>query len=92
MGREFGFVAVRQTWGQDRVFFVDAECSQHSVPRAWTDMRDEDPFVSVAAGRSPFRVVDLVALSELLDGLRSHATSPGCNEDYAAYVRGILPR
>ena len=70
MGREFVFVAVRQTWGQDRVFFVEADGSQHSVPRAWTGMRDEDPFVTVAAGRSPFRVEDLLALAGLLDGLR----------------------
>jgi hypothetical protein len=70
VGREFVFVAVRQTWGQDRVFLVDEDGRQWSVPRAWTDFRDEDPFVTVAAGRSPFRVADLVALGELLDGLR----------------------
>jgi hypothetical protein len=69
-GREFVFVAVRQTWGQDRVFFLDADGSQHSVPRWWTDRRDEDPFVAVAAGRSAFRVEDLLALVELIVGLR----------------------
>jgi Family of unknown function (DUF5372) len=68
VGREFVFVAVRQTWGQDRVFVFDDDGAQWSIPRAWTDMRDEDPFVTVAAGRSPFRVVDLIALSEWLDG------------------------
>jgi Family of unknown function (DUF5372) len=67
-GRAFVFVAVRQTWGQDRVFVFDDDGTQWSIPRAWTDMRDEDPIVTVAAGRSPFRVVDLIALSELLDG------------------------
>jgi Family of unknown function (DUF5372) len=70
VGREFVFVAVRQTWGQDRVFFVDASGTQHSLARAWTDLRDDDPFVTVAAGRSPFRVADLVALGDLVDGLR----------------------
>ncbi len=63
------FVAVRQTWGQDRVFFLDADGCQYSVPRAWTDMRDEDPFVAVAAGRSPFRVEDLLGLVGLLHDL-----------------------
>lgn len=67
-GRAFVFVAVRQTWGVDRVFVFDDDGTQWSIPRAWTDMRDEDPFVTVAAGRSPFRVVDLLALGELLDG------------------------
>ena len=75
VGREFVFVAVRQTWGQDRVFFCDEDGRQWSIPRAWTDMRDEDPLVTVAAGRSPFRVPDLVTLGELLDGLRQPSDS-----------------
>ena len=29
-----------------------------------------DPFVAMAAGRSPFRVEDLLALAELIDGIR----------------------
>ena len=74
--REFVFVAVRQTWGQDRVFLLDADGCQWSVPRAWTDMRNEDPFVMVAAGRSAFRAADLVALGELLDGLWPPGDAP----------------
>jgi hypothetical protein len=31
-GREFVFVAVRQTWAEDRAFFLDAEGRQHSLP------------------------------------------------------------
>jgi hypothetical protein len=76
VGSEFVFVAVRQTWGQDRVFFIDAGGSQWSVPRAWTDMRDDDPFVTVASGRSRLRVADLVALGELFDGLRRRSDAP----------------
>ena len=70
-GGEFVFVVARRTWGEDRVFFLDADGVQRSLPRAWTDMADVDPFVALAAGRSPFRVEDLVALSGLIDGLRS---------------------
>ena len=76
MGREFVFVAVRQTWGQDRVFVADEDGRQCSIPRAWTDMRDEDPFVTVASGRSPFRVADLVALGELVDGSHRRPDRP----------------
>ena len=77
VGREFVFVAVRQTWGQDRVFVVDEDSSREwSIPRAWTDLRDEDAFVTVAAGRSPFRVADLVALGELVDGLHQPSARP----------------
>lgn len=68
-GREFVFVAVRQTWGEDRVFFFDAEGVQRSLPRGWTDWADPDPFVAMADGRSALRVVDLLELVELLDGL-----------------------
>jgi uncharacterized protein DUF5372 len=44
---------------------------QRSLPRAWTDAADLDPFVVLAAGRSPFRVEDLVALADLVAELRN---------------------
>lgn len=69
-GWGFVFVAVRQTWGEDRVFFFDEDGTQRSLPREWTDAGELDAFVALAAGRSPFRVEDLLALLELLDGLR----------------------
>ena len=64
------FVVARRTWGEDRVFFFDEDGVQRSLPRAWTDAADLDPFVALAAGRSPFRVEDLVALVGLIDDLR----------------------
>ena len=66
-GREFVFLAVRQTWAEDRVFFLDADGRQHSLPVGWTDAGGPDVFVTVAAGRSPFRVADLLALALLLE-------------------------
>ncbi|MFZ0379832.1 MAG: DUF5372 family protein [Solirubrobacteraceae bacterium] len=71
LGREFAFVAVRQTWGEDRVSFFDDGGVQRSLPRTWTDAADLDPFVVVAAGRSPFRVEDLVALVDSVAELRN---------------------
>ena len=68
-GREFVFVAVRQTWADDRVFFLDQDGIQHSLPVGWTDAAGPDVFVTVAAGRSPFRAADLLALRQLVDGL-----------------------
>ena len=70
VGREFVFVGIRQAWGEDRVFFFDADGAQRSLPTGWTDAVVPDPFVARAGGRSVFRVSDLVALVELLDGLR----------------------
>ena len=50
-----------------------------SVPASWTDLAPEDPLVGVAAGRSLFRVVDLIELAELVERVRS------------ASVKGITP-
>jgi hypothetical protein len=36
------------------------------MPATWTDVEAPDLFVSVSAGRSFFRVVDLLALSALV--------------------------
>ncbi len=69
-GREFVFVAVRQTWAGDRVFFLDGEGRQHSLPVGWTDAAGPDVFVTVAAGRCPFKVADLLALARLAEGCR----------------------
>ncbi len=77
-------MAVRHTWGEDRVFFLDGEGTQCSLLRAWTDAADSDPFVVLAGGRSPLRVEDLLALVELLDRLRAAGVDAGA-------VREILP-
>ena len=69
VGREFVFVAVRQTWGEDRVFFFDEDGVQRSLPTGWTDAVASDPFIALAGGRSALRVADLVGLTELLDSL-----------------------
>jgi uncharacterized protein DUF5372 len=70
-GREFEFVDHRRNWGEDRVYFRDGQGVLGSLPAAWTDVVAEDPFVVMAAGRSPFRVDDLVRLAELVGRLRS---------------------
>jgi Family of unknown function (DUF5372) len=77
-------VSLRHTWGEDRVFFLDEQGTQRSLPRAWTDVADPDPFVMLAAGRSSLRVADLLLLVELLDGLRALDGARAC-------VSEILP-
>lgn len=71
VGREFVFIALRHTWCEDRVFFVDDDGVQKSLPTGWTDAGPVDVFVALAAGRSPLRVEDLVRLVEVVDVLRS---------------------
>lgn len=69
-GREFEFVARRNNWGEDRVCFHDEHGEVKSLPAAWTDVVEPDPFVVLAAGCSPFRVQDLLALADVLSSLR----------------------
>jgi hypothetical protein len=75
-GREFEFVDHRRNWGEDRVYLRDDQGVLRSLPAAWTDAVPEDAFVVMAAGRSPFRVDDLVRLADLVGRLRRAAVHP----------------
>lgn len=75
-GREFDLVVRKHTWAEDRVFFVADDGRLCSVPAGWTDVVAADPFVVVAAGRSPLRVAELLALAALIEDLGS-APAPG---------------
>jgi hypothetical protein len=61
------FGGVRQTWGDHRVFLLDENGTQHSLPVGWTDAAAPDVFVAMAAGRSAFRVTDLIELAVLVE-------------------------
>lgn len=68
-GQEFAFIASRLSWGQWRVQYYD-ECGiVRSMPASWTSVAPIDPFIEVAAGRSPLHIEDLLALAELVAGL-----------------------
>ena len=56
----------RYNWGEDRVYFHDDNGRLVAIPAAWTSVFPPDPFVRVAAGRSPFRAHDLLELARLL--------------------------
>jgi len=73
----FVLVGVRRTWGEDRVFFLDGDGVQRSLPVGWTDAGDVDPFVVVAGGRCPFRVEDLLELAGLVEGVREGGGDDG---------------
>ena len=62
-GKIFELVTFRRNWGDERVYYQDETGSLHSLPLAWTSLAAEDPFVSLSAGRSAFRVVDLLELA-----------------------------
>jgi hypothetical protein len=64
--QEFDLVQYRRNWGEDRVYFLATGISLASIPASWTNLAPVDPFVAVAAGRSMFRIEDLLELVELL--------------------------
>ena len=72
-GRQFEFVARRRNWGEDRVYYHDERGELGSLPTGWTDAADTDPFVVLAAGRSPFRIADLLDLADLVEQVRSQS-------------------
>jgi hypothetical protein len=71
-GLELDFVERRHNWGEDRVFYRDGHGHVASVPARWTSVEAEDPFVVVSAGRSRFRVVDLIELVAVVGRAQGH--------------------
>ena len=69
-GRDLDVVGRRHNWGEDRIYFRDGHGHLTSLPAAWTSVVPADAFVAVAAGRSWFRVQDLVDLAALVLRLR----------------------
>jgi hypothetical protein len=67
--REFELLEYRNNWGEDRVYFHDAQGQLCSVLASCTDVGGVDPFVEISAGRSFFRYEDLVRLADLLEEL-----------------------
>ena len=66
-GQEFEPVGFAPTWGEQRVFFREPGGTRiRSMPAAWTDVVGPDPFLVVSAGRSNFRVDDLLTLAALV--------------------------
>lgn len=66
---------------EDRVYYEDGEGKLCSLATAWTSVSPVDPFVALAAGRSPFRVSDLLELCRLLDGMAGQPGGSGSREE-----------
>lgn len=69
-GQEIDVVVHRVQWGEERVFYRDPQGHRASLPAHWTSLAPGDPYIAVGAGRSQFRVQDLIDLAALLRGLR----------------------
>jgi hypothetical protein len=69
-GRQLELVNYTLCWGEARVYFYDDRNRLCSMPAAWTSVGPIDPFVKVSAGRSPFRVTDLLELSRMIHEIK----------------------
>ena len=76
-GRQFRLVHRRSCWSLDRVFYEDEDGSVRGIPTAWTSVAEEDSFVRISAGRSFFRIEDLLALAALLRDLEQECGDGG---------------
>jgi hypothetical protein len=83
-------VTYRHTWGEHRVFFHDQDGRLRSLPATWTSVAPPEPFVEASAGRSLFRVDDLLALAALVSRLSGRSQIDGASlerESEAGSVR-----
>jgi len=60
-------VTRKLTWGEDRVFYYDPIGKLKSLLTNVTDVFSTDAFDHISAGRSAFRVDDLLELRRLFD-------------------------
>ena len=74
----------RHNWGEDRVYYHDEEGKLCSLLAGWTSVSPADPFVVLAAGRSPFRLADLLELCRLVEamGAQQGGGAPGQEEGH----------
>jgi hypothetical protein len=61
-GTKFVLTTRKSNWGEDRVMYFDAQGKLRSMLASWTSVGNEDLFTQASAGRSWFRVDDLLKL------------------------------
>jgi hypothetical protein len=60
-------VTRKLTWGEDRVFYYEGGGRLKSLMANMTDVVERDAFDRISAGRSAFRIDDLLELRRLLE-------------------------
>ena len=61
----------------EQAYYHDSAGRLRTLPLTWTSLIPADPVVVFGAGRSAFRVVDLLELSRLLEAIRSQWPATG---------------
>ena len=68
-GKTFALILCHHNWQEKRVYYQNELGEPGSLPLEWTNRAPIDPFVQLSAGRSAFRVADLLKLSRQLASL-----------------------
>ena len=90
-GREFPLVEIASVMGVGLVHYTADDGTLRTIRQAFTSVAAADPFARVAAGRSAFRVSDLLALGSLLAGLDGDGGVGRESDGRAGTVKEILP-
>jgi Family of unknown function (DUF5372) len=77
--------------GERRVYFRNVDRRIASIPQSFTSLGAPDPFLVVSAGRSHFRIEDLLELSRLIKTLHLKGKEE-CKVNYAESVKKTLSR
>ena len=69
-------VTQRHNWGSAQVYYLDNAGKLRQLPIAWTSLSAADPVIVTGAGRSPFKLADLLELTHLLEQLPADIPDP----------------
>jgi len=69
-GQTLELVATHRNWGSEQVYYHDSAGRLRLMPLTWTSLKAEDPIQVLGAGRSPFKLVDLLELARCLERLQ----------------------
>ena len=72
-GRELDYLERGCGWGENRVLCMDENGHLVRLLPAWTSLEPPDAWELVAAGRSPFRLEDLIEMARLVVALQRAA-------------------
>jgi hypothetical protein len=75
-GQALELVTSRHNWGNTQVYYYDDAGRLRQLPITWTSLSAEDPAVVAGAGRSPFKLADLLELAHLLEQLQADDPDP----------------
>ena len=84
-------VEIASVMGVGLVHYTADDGTLRTIRQAFTSAAAVDPFARVAAGRSAFRVSDLLALAALLDSLDGDGGAGREGDGGAGTVKEILP-